>query len=374
MTDQNPIFRPIPRRAFELTPASTDSSAPPTPALDTTDPSYLDAKLNGNPAPSRTRSILNLTSSTLFGIYARSPYEVSREENSTPWGTGAQTPTLRPIIDDTRPAIGARIQRPQLMRQPSHLHPGHQHMFLRLILRTILLFTSGVAYGVIITHLHDDQRIAPVQVAGIKRYSWTYLIFWGIAGVGLGSLLPWVDFLWEETLATGDGVGVVKSIIKGSSSTDTSGDEDERPSSRVGSGVGADWNPVVRSIGAFIGIAFAIVRSRTQFCFYIDLLTFHSLAETAMAVYPPSIPYPCTGQSCAVVLNRSLKARLSLLDCSRSYRHCSFTWRQSWNGASACYTIAESEYCERIEPHWTGKHNHKRNHRRGNLDCKCAFL
>ncbi len=263
MVEQTPIFRPVPRRTFELTPASTESSAPPTPGLDTSDPIYLDAKANGsNVPPSRTRSILNLTSSTLFGIYGRTSYEASREENSTPWGTGAQTPTLRPIVDDSKPAIGARLQRrPSLLRQPSQSHPGHHSIFLRLALRTILLFISGVAYGIIITHLHDDQRIAPVKVAGIKRYSWTYLIFWGVAGVGLGSLLPWVDFFWEDTLCAGDRVGVVKSIMRGSRSTETRGDEDERPASRVGSGVGADWNPVVRSIGAFVGIAFAIVRT-----------------------------------------------------------------------------------------------------------------
>lgn len=259
MTDPLPILRPLPRRPFELTPASTEPSEPASPAPETTDPIYLDAKANSNVSPSRTRSLLNLTSSTLFGIYSQTPHDTSRNEASTPWGTGAQTPSQRPSIDESRPLGGARGERPQLKRLSSQVHSGHTNIFLALALRTILLFVSGVAYGVIITHLHDDQRLAPVKVAGIKRDSWAYLIYWGIAGVGLGSLLPWVDVLWEETLGTAAGVGMIKPMNGSSMSSGSNSEKDERPSSRTGSGMGADWNPVVRSIGAFVGIAFAIV-------------------------------------------------------------------------------------------------------------------
>ena len=249
----------MPRRPFELTPASTEPSEPASPAPDPSDPNYLDSKANGNAPPSRTRSILNLTSSTLFGIYSQTPYDPSRNEGSTPWGTGAQTPIHRSSIDESRPFAGARVDRPRLTRLPSQVHPGHHNIFLALALRTILLFVSGVAYGVIITHLHDDQRLAPVKVTGIKRNSWAYLIYWGVAGVALGSLLPWVDVLWEETLGTAQGVSMTRSMDEGSMSSGTSSEKDGRQSSRTGSGMGADWNPVVRSIGAFVGIAFAIV-------------------------------------------------------------------------------------------------------------------
>lgn len=44
-------------------------------------------------------------------------------------------------------------------------------------------------------------------------------------------------------------------------SSGADGDDDDQPASRSGSGLAADWNPVVRSIGAFVGIAFAIVSS-----------------------------------------------------------------------------------------------------------------
>ena len=114
----------------------------------------------------------------------------------------------------------------------------------------------GVAYGIVITHLHDNQRLAPVKIEGIQRYSWQYLGFWGIAGVALGGLLPWIDVLWEEAIG---GVGDKDVDGKKAAALSTSSDENERPLSRSGSGLAADWNPAVRSVGAFIGIAFAIV-------------------------------------------------------------------------------------------------------------------
>jgi hypothetical protein len=110
-----------------------------------------------------------------------------------------------------------------------------------------------MGYGVLVTHLHNDQQLAPFQVEGIMKpsYNWSYLVFWGVAGVGLGSLLPWVDTMWEETASNPELTFEKErlSMIE---------DEDTGAST---SGLGADWNPVVRSIGAFVGIAFAIVSS-----------------------------------------------------------------------------------------------------------------
>ena len=127
------------------------------------------------------------------------------------------------------------------------------------MLRALLLFAFGAAYGIIISHLHDNHQLAPVKVEGIDQYSWRYLVFWGVAGVGLGSLLPWVDILWDETLGH-DGGSNVKSSMPGlSRSGGTGSDDDDESALQSGSGMAADWNPVVRSIGAFVGIAFAIV-------------------------------------------------------------------------------------------------------------------
>jgi hypothetical protein len=86
------------------------------------------------------------------------------------------------------------------------------------------LFAFGVAYGAIVTDLHNSKKFSPSTV-DIDRYNPRYLVQWGLAGVVLGSLLPWLD-----GKDTGNG-----SI-----------------------GAKIDWDPAVRSIGAFVGIAYAI--------------------------------------------------------------------------------------------------------------------
>jgi len=117
-----------------------------------------------------------------------------------------------------------------------------------------LLFGLGLGYGLLVRHLHDDRQLAPFQVEGIikPRNDVGYLLFWGIAGVALGSLLPWVDTLFAVPEL--DTPVFEKRGQRGSSP----GSEDEGESAN---GIwGADWTPVVRSIGAFVGIAYAIVR------------------------------------------------------------------------------------------------------------------
>ena len=255
-SDQPSILRPIPRRNFEITPASPVSSSPPSP-LPESSPQHLDPRSSTDAPPSRTRSILNLTSSTLFGIYSPTGYG-DREEPSTPWGTGAQTPIRQ---GSGERLVSLEYDKPRSQRRSSSQHRPHNlgftNFFLPLALRSLLLFAFGIAYGIIITHLHDDQRLAPVKVEGINRHDWRYLVFWGVAGVGLGSLLPWVDLLWEEKL----GQDAPQAPSKRPNRTRDMDDGSPRPvmPARAGSGLGADWNPVVRSVGAFVGIAFAIV-------------------------------------------------------------------------------------------------------------------
>ena len=81
-----------------------------------------------------------------------------------------------------------------------------------------------------------------------QQMRWLYFVGWGVAGVILGSLLPVVDFLWEGE----DGE---------KRREEERGRERERlrrggKEDAVG---GQEWNEVVRSLGAFVGIAFAIV-------------------------------------------------------------------------------------------------------------------
>jgi hypothetical protein len=121
-----------------------------------------------------------------------------------------------------------------------------------------------MAYGTIVTHLHDEQELAPVKVEGFSRHSWSYLIVWGLSGIAMGSLLPWVDFVWENYFESTPPVQT-QDRRRRVSLSGSDNNEDERSSGRFNNGLGADWNPVVRSIGAFVGIAFAIVRCLRPF-------------------------------------------------------------------------------------------------------------
>jgi hypothetical protein len=130
-----------------------------------------------------------------------------------------------------------------------------------LVKRSVLLFVFGVVYGVIITHLHHaDPRMTPITIEDVvDSGSWQYMAFWGAAGVALGNLLPWFDGVWDGTFSAGHG----RPQGYGSSGGAQSG------SPRSVASLAADWSPMVRSIGAFVGIAFAIVS-----CLCLSLL-FH---------------------------------------------------------------------------------------------------
>ena len=99
------------------------------------------------------------------------------------------------------------------------------------------LFVAGVLYGLLVTHLHDRHELAPVKVE-VDRSSWAYLALWGAAGVVLGEALPWLDALWS---------GVEEDY-------EAAEDDQNRKAIR---GLGS-WNDVLRSVGAFTGIAYAI--------------------------------------------------------------------------------------------------------------------
>ena len=253
MADTPPMLRPVPRRAFELTPTSSESSIPPSPPTEPTNPKLLSDRKQDGLAASRTRSILNLTSSTLFGIYANSGHDGAREESSTPWGTGAQTPSHRKSLEDSRPVL-TRTKSGQGHERPKILKPG----VLEVALRLSVLFAFGTAYGTIVTHLHRTQNITPIHVPGVED-SWNYqLIAWGLSGVVLGNALPWLDDRWTDLL--GDGSPPPRKQNRAQhrgSFSDSRGvatsDEDD-PSAHIG-----DWYSAVRSIGAFVGIAFAVV-------------------------------------------------------------------------------------------------------------------
>ncbi|CZT06444.1 uncharacterized protein RAG0_12151 [Rhynchosporium agropyri] len=226
-SSQTHIHRPKPRRPFAPFDQNAAPKQPPSPQLAPSE------------SPSRTRSYANLTSSTLLGIYSPTSSSYQADDLlSTTWGSGAQT--------QRTPTLSTPATRPRTKLQ-AHLPPSQSaaSRAFALGMRSVLLFGMGMGYGVLVKHLHDDRQLAPFQVAGIVklRNDWRYLAFWGVAGVLLGSTMPWIDTLFADSR------GDVGSI---------SGEGEDQKEAAESGIFGADWTPVVRSVGAFMGIAFAI--------------------------------------------------------------------------------------------------------------------
>ncbi|KAI4152452.1 MAG: hypothetical protein LQ340_002906 [Diploschistes diacapsis] len=258
MADSNNIIRPLPQRVWQIAPASSDPPSPASPAEEAQEAE----KESNNISPSRTRSILNLTSSTLFGIYSPSSPDGGYSQGNTPWATGSMTPQTPAYSsqaffeDQSSPTIGA-FERPQL--RPTPHRPRHKPLFsgkvVPLALRSTLLFLSGVVYGVMVTYLHENETLTPVKLEGVHRHTWQYLLFWGSASVIMGNMLPWLDVLFEETSSTD------KAVNGPRPRTNKMNAENRRQAnaeSGTGANVSADWFPAVRGIGVFIGIAYAI--------------------------------------------------------------------------------------------------------------------
>ncbi|GIJ82319.1 hypothetical protein Asppvi_000826 [Aspergillus pseudoviridinutans] len=240
MSDKPAILHPRPRRVFDLTPASNESSESPTPA-EPANSDLLNPKEAGSTSVSRNASIMNLTSSTLYGIYSPTAFESARDESS-PWGTEAQTP-----ISEDPPSIKPSSERPSrrsLQRTRSRLSHGLlRGVILPQVFRSVLLFGFGVAYGVITVHLHENHWITPVKLENVRYYdSWQYLGLWGLAGVALGNVLPWLD------------------SFAGEWDTDRSGTAKGQGNNRPSEDRTPAWVTVARSVGAFVGIAFALRR------------------------------------------------------------------------------------------------------------------
>ena len=297
------ILRPQPRRtgaSFSLATDTSPTERSPEPASELstpdTSPTVLDRRgttISGEdhlsnginqgrniPAtPQKTRSILNLTSSTLFGIYSPVGYDSSRD-GSTPWGNGAQTParsrsgernlprnqvepfsqiSAHSMANNTVAIDGQQSRRShsrrKIMRTVAHRSKAFASP-MNVLLRVVVLFLLGMAYGEVIAHLHDTRSIAPVSVVAIDRGSWAYLIFWGMASVMLGLGLPWLDNLQIGEKAR-DAEETSRDSKIGERGELEAAAEDE---GKQNGSLGMSWNPVVRSVGAFVGIAFAIVR------------------------------------------------------------------------------------------------------------------
>ncbi|KAK4124006.1 hypothetical protein N657DRAFT_573275 [Parathielavia appendiculata] len=273
---------------------------------------------DGSTPLSHTTSYLNLTSPTLFGIYSPSTIasftrdegdddqdleqsyfpddrDLDRSDHDTiAIGTIADnvpSPHHPGLDDENYELIRERSSslhhypstttlpttRPRPPRKQRQQVKGE--VALQLALRAALLFVLGVGYGVLVTRLPQHSTLGSgsgsgsqhlrLTVAYESHYQWGYLVFWGAAGVALGSLLPWFDRFWEESVVKRKTAGrVVKMVQVVGGGGEGDGDSDgngavEAPvieKSSNSAAPQADWALVVRGIGAFVGIVFAIRR------------------------------------------------------------------------------------------------------------------
>ena len=293
------IYRPVPRRNFEPqvlrdtadSPTHAFSQQPHSPTSTTLQNSrssdflaQLNARLlrtynaRANDAPEspvdgtgsarlprQNKSFLNMNSSTLFGIYddAGASTNGAQSVADTPWGTGAETPGHTATgwngsVYDTGPGMGGadaglsmktsarrgsgkgKLGAERRSSQTRRARSGTARSAV-LAAKLAALFTFGVLYGTIVSHLHDTRQLAAVHIKGVDRESGFYVMTWGCAGVALGSLLPYVDLVWARH------------------STADESSEKEQVDKDAEIPISEQINDVVRSVAAFVGVAFAIV-------------------------------------------------------------------------------------------------------------------
>ncbi|RDA87737.1 hypothetical protein CP532_1775, partial [Ophiocordyceps camponoti-leonardi (nom. inval.)] len=248
MADDGPtILRPIPRRPFSLNfisatpPPEEDDDSPPADASlqDLSAARFLDPDAR---SLSRQKSLMNLTSSTLMGIYSQAASGGSDREDvdDTPWGTRTQTPVRPRSLDDATYQLMRHRSRPSNSCSEKMPPSSTSTSTFALTARVALLFLLGSGYGVLVTRLHGDERYRAHLTDGLVKsgLSCNYIACWGAFGVILGSLLPWFDKVWDDTFGGETEVG-------------------ETPAAE-NLGPVTDWALVMRAIAAFAGIVFAI--------------------------------------------------------------------------------------------------------------------
>ncbi|KAI1425963.1 hypothetical protein F5Y12DRAFT_314637 [Xylaria sp. FL1777] len=259
-----PLLRPVPVRPFNFNnhreptpPADETLSHTPTSGssinLDWLNFKLLDprnrTRSESSASISRAQSVMNLTSSTLMGIYEPIAYDNDKytpnNELNTPWGAGAETPARVLNLDEPLSMIEKERPYPARRRSSAH-HPTHTPplsattSFFYSCLRALLLSGLGVLYGIGVATVRADRSTPAFRMT--SNYSWGYMTFWGASGLTLGCLLPWVDGMWERSIGDGNSEGAIEA------ENDTGKNLRRK----------TDWALAVRGIGIFVGIAYAI--------------------------------------------------------------------------------------------------------------------
>ncbi|KAL6903069.1 insulin-induced domain-containing protein [Trichoderma evansii] len=291
--DGPPLLRPIPRRPFVF---DLKCSTPPprslTPPQDDESDSeeqrreeeiqlarfrreLINSGLLGSrpsppdspPALTQSQSTANLNTSTLAGIYDCEDQDdvfngvQDGEELHTPWGTGAETPVKRRKESISQATYELMRDRSNLPRRRAMSYKPAEATLkqsvtpaggaVSLASRAMVLFVLGAGYGVLVTHLHQESRLLQLTEASsiIPQYNGSYLALWGfgLAGVALGALQPWFDGLWDGLFGSEDEQTVAES-------------EAPLPNAAKETASETDWALVMRAVGVFVGVAFAVRR------------------------------------------------------------------------------------------------------------------
>lgn len=290
------IHRPVPRRPFELgltSPAPSQSSSPSLRPHDryhveqtsSISPSFLDPnsfQLSSD-SISRNASYRALTGSTLSGIYSPGITDYPAESTEQAVEDDTRSPPIRKgTVDEQMYLLMRGRQNSSLRRRRSSAlstrssHGSQSTSSLALGLRTALLYALGMGYGALLSRLSTEQKWSPIHVEGMIKpsYDGRYLAAWGLFGVVLGSLLPWFDGKWE------------KIVEKSADEEELAFDGNHDP--------GTDWALVIRGIGAFAGIVFAIVGASFRLPDYLRFHTDHPVEKIAVGVYDAGFHDPCS--------------------------------------------------------------------------------
>lgn len=266
------IIRPVPRRPFDLSfinPTPPDDDASGTIPHHELLASRLLRLVDEPPSDiSSPPSYMNLTSSTLAGIYSPGPSDGGDDDEDTaPYFKEEDEVVITPIEPRARTPLDSPDSEDEGLHMRRHTHTIRRDSIysnnsvetnsgvsptVSLILRAGVLFTLGTGFGVIITRYHTEGRFTSLaDVATAASLDWKYWVFWGVAAVLLGTSLPLFDRYWEETHPPQTHAKPVLKPV-----------EDEPTSESLDAGM--DWALVVRAIGAFVGIAFAVVSTHTM--------------------------------------------------------------------------------------------------------------
>ncbi|KAI0976210.1 insulin-induced protein-domain-containing protein [Xylaria arbuscula] len=267
-----PLLRPIPVRPFNLNNLNNHRAPSPPPQESPSQLPHSGSSLNldwlnfkllnsrsrmrseSSTSISRAQSVMNLTSSTLMGIYEPTTYDSDKYtpgvELSTPWGAGAETPARVLSMDEplSMPQKGRLypVRRRSSAQHSIHTPPlSTTTSLFYSSLRALLLSGLGVLYGIGVATVRGDRSTPAFRVDHVinaSKYSWSYMAFWAASGLTLGCLLPWIDGIWDAP--TGEG--------NSGEAIETEGDSGKKLRRKT------DWALAVRGIGIFIGIAYAI--------------------------------------------------------------------------------------------------------------------